>query len=534
MSISVALRNPIASKISLEVSGRQRAGLEVTTLLAVIAVLVHGYHPYAEDGGIYLAGIKRLLDPQLYPYWSGFVTAHLRFSLFAPMVASLVRQSSLSLMTVMLMLYLTSTWMTLFAAWHLAIRCCRTLEACYAAVSLIALSLTVPIAGTSLMLMDPYVSARSISTPCALLALVGALDIRHELNRIDFALSWQSIGLCAGPLLVAAMVHPLMAGYALACVVLLACLSSSDPRARITAALGFFVAALLLAVCISHFALPQIHDYTLVAHTRTYWFIDQWRWYEQFGLAAPIAILALVAFHRRSGRPTNSVLLAQVGMIVGVIGLTVALLFARTTSPINLVARLQPLRIFLIAYVLMILAIGASLGELILKRRISRWVAMVLLLGATMFCVQRRSFPNSAHLELPWNTQTNEWEQAFLWIKANTPRDAVFAMNADYVTASGEDTQNFRAIAERSALPDYSKDGGVASIEPTLTPQWLMGETLQRDLDHATDDDRVAALRPANVGWILLSRSAATLFECDYTNRTVKVCRLPSNQLTKK
>ena len=151
-----------------------------------------------------------------------------------------------------------------------------------------------------------------------------------------------------------------------------------------------------------------------------------------------------------------------------------------------------------------------------------------------MFCVQRRTFPNSAHLELPWNTETNEWEQAFLWIKANTPRDAVIAMDADYVTASGEDTQNFRAIAERSALPDYSKDGGVASIEPTLTPQWLMGETLQRDLDHAPDDDRVGALRDADVGWILLSRNAATLLECDYTNRTVKVCRLPSNQFTKK
>ena len=529
MATSVALRNPIDCKISLEVSGRQRAGFEGITLLTIFAVLVHGYHPYAEDGGIYLAGIKRLLDPQLYPYWSGFVTAHLRFSLFAPMVAFVVRQSSISLMTVMLLLYIASTWMTLFAGWHLVIRCCRTLEACYAAVSLMALSLTIPIAGTSLMLMDPYVSARSISTPCALFALVGMMDIRHKLNRGDSVLSWQSIGLCVAPLLVAAMVHPLMAGYALVCVSLFLCLSSPSQRARMTGALGFLLAALLLAVCIFHFPLPPIHDYALVARTRTYWFIDQWRWYEQFGLAAPIAILALVSFQRRSGFPRNSVWLAQVGIVAGTTGLIVALFFARATLPINLVARFQPLRIFYVVYALMILAIGATLGDLVLRRSVSRWVAMFLLLGTTMFYVQRQTFPNSAHLEFPWNAQTNDWQQAFLWIKANTPRDAVFAMDAEYVTEPGEDAQNFRAIAERSALPDYSKDGGVASIAPTLTPQWEMGETVQKDLNPATDEHRITTLHSAEVGWVVLSRSAATMFECDYMNKTVKVCRLPWN-----
>src|ERR1700712_1744299 len=145
------------------------------------------------------------------------------------------------------------------------------------------------------------------------------------------------------------------------------------------------------------------------------------RTYEHFGLASPIAILGLIAFQRRSGNPMNSVWLAQVGIVAGITALIVALFFARATSPINPVARLQPLRIFQIVYALMILAIGATLGELVLKRSVSRWVAIFLLLGATMFCVQRQTFPNSAHLEFPWRTQTNEWQQAFLWIKANTP-----------------------------------------------------------------------------------------------------------------
>jgi hypothetical protein len=123
LATSLVLSNPIDSRICLEVSRRRSAGFEVTILLTVLSVVVHGYHPYAEDGGIYLSGIKRLLNPQLYPYWSDFVTAHLRFSLFAPMVAFLVRKSSLGLMTVMLLLFIACIWLTLFAGWQLAICC---------------------------------------------------------------------------------------------------------------------------------------------------------------------------------------------------------------------------------------------------------------------------------------------------------------------------------------------------------------------------------------------------------------------------
>ena len=42
------------------------------------------------------------------------------------------------------------------------------------------------------------------------------------------------------------------------------------------------------------------------------------------------------------------------------------------------------------------------------------------------------------------------------------------ALDAQYITKPGEDAQGFRAIAERSALPDYSKDGGVVTNKPEL------------------------------------------------------------------
>jgi len=70
--------------------------------------------------------------------------------------------------------------------------------------------------------MDPYVTARSISTPCALLALVGALAFLLPQDEMR-GRRWRGLALCCGSLVIAALVHPLMAGYALACVLALGC-----------------------------------------------------------------------------------------------------------------------------------------------------------------------------------------------------------------------------------------------------------------------------------------------------------------------
>jgi hypothetical protein len=110
------------------------------------------------------------------------------------------------------------------------------------------------------------------------------------------------------------MVHPLMASYGFVCVLLLACLSSRDTKVKTAAALGFFSAAILLAVYLFHLGMPQVGDYTQVARTRTYWFLDQWHWHERFGLA----ILTSIGLRRRGGRANVSMWLAQVG-VVGVL-----------------------------------------------------------------------------------------------------------------------------------------------------------------------------------------------------------------------
>jgi hypothetical protein len=318
-----------------------------------------------------------------------------------------------------------------------------------------------------------------------------------------------------------------MAAYAFGCSLLLACLLATRRQIRIAGTFGLGLLALLLAMVLYNATPPDSSAYHNVALTRTYWFIARWQWYEQFGLAAPVAILAAIGLRRTGISHPAGRALARTGAVAGAVAMGVALLFARTNAPNYLVARLQPLRIFQILYILMILALGAALGERFLQRKPFRWIVTFALLGAIMLFAQRQTFPGSAHLELPGSKTDNGWQRAFEWISTHTPDDALFALDAHYVTQPGEDAQTFRAISERSALADYSKDGGEAAITPALTAAWATGQTAQTDLNTASDASRITALRPLGVGWIVLPGTAATGFRCDYSDAAAKVCRLP-------
>ncbi len=520
--------SPVPSSVSRKPVRRSELGIAaaLVSLLTGLVLLIHGYHPYAEDGGLYMAGIKWLLDPALYPHGTGFVTAHLRFSLFAPMVAALVRQSHLSLPVVLLLLHLASIWLVLFAAWLLAARCYGSFKARVGAVSLLAVWIALPIAGTSLLLMDPYVTARSFSTPCVLFALIGMIDFLRPATNLRTG-RWRGLVLCCAALIVAALMHPLMAAYGLGCVLVLGCLLSPIRRMRLWGTATLCLAAFGIAGAIQALSPAADALYRQVAMTRYYWFLAAWHWYELFGLVAPLIILSTVGFSLRQEDTTARVALARMAVVCGVVAVAVAMLFARPQSAVLIVARLQPLRIFQIVYIVMILAVGSAVAEWALQRHWWRWAAMFSLLAGVMLFAERRTFPDSAHLELPWTLPQNQWEQALLWIRQNTPKTALFALDAHYITSPGEDAQCFRTIAERSALPDYSKDGGEASITPTLTTAWQDGEIAQAGIDIESDAQRIAALKPLGVTWVVLKRDVATGFDCAYTNGAVKVCRLP-------
>lgn len=437
----------------------------------------------------------------------------------------MVRLSGVRLELVLLLLHLASIWMTLAAGWLLASRCFYTRRERAGAVTLLAIWLALPIAGTSLLLIDPYVTARSISTPCVLFSLVAAVNFAASVRGPE-PWRWSSLVVAAALLGVAAAVHPLMAAYGFACVLALSTTIPERRSTRIGAIIVLCLAAVMVAAVLQTVAQPEGEAYHQVAMSRYYWFLSQWHWYEVAGLAAPIAILCGFAARARRDAAGTQLAVLQMVLVVGLGSIVVALLFARAEMATHIVARLQPLRVFQQVYIVMILFLGAIVADW-LRRRMLAWVGIVGLLGAVMFFAERQTFPSSPHVELPSRT-ANAWTQAFEWIRANTPVDAVFALDADYITLPGEDAQCFRAISERSALPDYSKDGGEAAIAPRLTAAWTAGQRAQARLSQESDAERLQALASEGVDWVVLERSAATSFACDYANAAVKVCRLPN------
>lgn len=504
-------------------------GALVSAALTVIAVLIHGYHPYAEDGGPYFASVLKALHPNLYPSWPAFVSAFAQYSIFARLIAGLIRISGFTPAVLIFLLHILSVFAALIGAWLVAVRCYPSHYACCGAVSLLALWLTIPVAGTSLILFDPYFTARSISTPCGLFALAAMLDIAHA-DRMEGRLLWRSSAVLGVAMTIALLVHPLMAAYTTGCLVLLYAASRPRRSLRIWSMTAICAIAIAGAGLALKLAPPVTADCLLAARSRTYWFLRNWHWYEIAGLIAPLLILQLLTLRPKIRAHQGPRWLARMAIAAGATALAISLLYVHEFSSSYPIARLQPLRIFHSIYLIMILLLGAFAGERL--RFAPRWqpVLAFLSLAAIMLCVQLRTFPASAHIELPWSPPRNGWEQAFVWIRHNTPPDALFALDAEYIVYPGEDAQYFNAIAERSALPDYSKDGGLASISPRLAGQWALGDRAQTGLNCETDAERIAALQPFSVGWIVLPAFVATQLPCLYSNAAAKVCRIDAAQ----
>ena len=90
--------------------------------LAPAVLLVHGYHPYSEDAGIYVAGVRKLAHPALYQHDAAFVLANTRLSLFAHLLTAILRITRIQLSYLLLLTHLASIFAFLLACWLLARR----------------------------------------------------------------------------------------------------------------------------------------------------------------------------------------------------------------------------------------------------------------------------------------------------------------------------------------------------------------------------------------------------------------------------
>ena len=480
-------------------------------LVAIAAVAITGYHPYSEDAGIYVSGIKRVIHPSLYDSSAVFIAPYLKVSLFPEFGAWIIRSLHLPLEAFLFTSQILTTWLLLFACWSLARRCFERSEERWAALLLTAVTLSVPVAGTSLFLMDPYLTSRSFSTPLSLLAAVACLD-RKYLRAIFF-------------LLLIGLFHPLMVIYAAVFVLLLWAVQTRHPIGLAALVLGGIAAA--VAVQFSQRNFIESVGYQNAIGSRYYFFLANWHGYEQLGVVAPLLILAAYAYWRTPRTPSSGIVLSKSCIAFGLTSVFTALAFARSNSHSHLIAALQPLRPFLLIYFCMFVILGGLLGRFLLKRSIWRWVVVFVGTGAGLALAQHAAYPASPQLELPGAASTNAWTRAFLWIRNNTSADARIALDSDYIHSPGEDGQGFRAIAERDALADRSKDGGAAAVFRQLADRWWIEQSATTDLNKIDDAERLRRLTPFHVDWVVLNVSAPTLFHCPFTNEAVKVCRLP-------
>jgi hypothetical protein len=473
------------------------AGLSALT---AVALLIHGYHPYAEDAEIYLPGVLKILHPSLFPANAEFFGQHAGHTLYPKLIAASVKLSYLPLPWVAFLWQIASIFLLLAGTWRLTAALFEGERACWAAAALMATLLTLPVAGTALYIFDQYLNPRNLAAFAALFAVESVLRRKYAAQAL-----W---------LVFAAAIHPLMASFAIAFCVWLLVLD------RYQLPLWGFAAAAPFGLTLD----PPPPAYHEVALRQPYFYLLRWEWYEWLGLIGPIFLFWLVAgWARRRG--TRNLELVSRAMVPFILLATGSALVLSIPARFEALARLEPLRCLALAYMLL-LVIGAGLMARLLHNRL--WLGLVLLvpLSVGMYFEQRALFPASAHVEWPWAEPRNPWAQAFDWIRVNTPIDALFALNPDHMHLPGEDENGFRARAERSMLADMVKDKGAASMFPPLATQWWEQVQDEKNLQHFQKPDFERLRQKYSVNWVVVEQPGPTGMECPYENSAVRVCRI--------
>jgi hypothetical protein len=469
--------------------------------MTAAAILVHGYHPFVEDGEIYVPAIKKALNPALYPYNDGFFASHAHLTLFPQLIADSVRVTHLRFEWGLLLWQFACVFMLLLACWHVGRVVFHDPLMTWGGVALVASLLTIPIAGTALYIMDQYVTTRAVSTPAVMFVVVNALDRK-----------WWRMGAWA---IFATQIHPLMAVFGITYAIILFWLGRSKTSLLAT--------TVTLALPLGLFP-PVTGAYRDALESRSYFFLLRWEWYEWLGLIAP---LGLLCWFQRIARKQNLLLLALACRVLVIYGIVFFVASIALTVPSGMArfAELQPMRFLHLLYILMFVCVGGLLAQFVLKDRLRRWALLFVPLCLGMHIAQHQLFPATEHMEWPGAASKNPWVQAFVWIRENTPVDAYFALNPDHMALAGEDQHGFRAIAERSMLADHVKDSGAVSMFPALAETWQRQLRAQDGWQSFQAQDFRSLKQAFGVDWVVLQQPVAGM-ECPYKNAAVLVCRI--------
>ncbi len=476
------------------------------------AFLVQGYHLGTDDAEVYIPAINQFLNPKLYPAEPAFFGLHARLAHLPLLVGAVARALHISADGAVFLAYLFGTFLLVLAGWRMAGALFTSERARWGAVAVLALIQTVPVAGTGIPIADAYLTARTLSTPFSLMAL--ACFVRGSKMRVLF---W---------LILTGLLHPQMAVYTAGVLILLSMPAAWTPElgtVSARAALAFIAPPVFTSFSLQ----PAEGAYRDVLYSRTYFFLLLWRWWEWVGVAAPLAILYWFTRIRLRAVSPQFQRVARALILFGLVSTAVELVFS-LSARFDSLQRLQPMRSFQLIYIVFFLMCGGLLAEYVLQKRVWRWALLFVPLAAGMFAMNRSLYPASPHIELPGRPSSNAWVASFLWIRANTPTDALFALNPRYMHLPGEDTHGFRAIAERGRLADYYKDSGEVTMFPQLVGDWERDQQALQGWDRFTLADFEHLRRERGVSWVVLDRSVAGL-PCPYRNGAVRVCQFPQS-----
>ena len=475
-------------------------------ILTLGSLLVHGYHPWAEDAEIYLPGVEKLLQANLFPFGAEFFQSHASLTLFPNLLAALVRITHLPLEPLLFLVHLASIFLLLLACWELSGHCFVALRARWAGVALIASLLTLPVAGTALYIMDQYVNPRNLTAFALIFSIAKVLDRKY---------------LQAAPFLIfAAAIHPFMSVFALFFCCLLIGME------RFSLRFGSFASILPFGAI---FELPS-KAYHQVALSHPNHYLLRWQWYEWLGIVAPLGVLWWFGRVAASKQQKKLELLCFTLIPYQIIS-TLAALTLSIPARLESMARIQPLRSLDLLYILLFVTGGGFFGEYVLRNHVWRWLVLFLPLCGGMFAAQRALFPASAHVEWPGAPPENPWAQAFVWIRQNTAPHAIFALDPFHMQIPGEDANGFRAIAQRSMLADAVKDSGAVSMFPPMAEEWQKEVVAQRGWRSFQSTDLGKLWIKYNVSWVVLQRPGIGGLYCPYQNKAVLVCPNPALEM---
>jgi hypothetical protein len=314
--------------------------------------------------------------------------------------------------------------------------------------------------------------------------------------------------------------HPLMGLYFGCFVAVLAVIE----RGREWAATALCGMGVLFAGAVDHICRDASTGdaYREAVLSRQYYFLSGWHWYEVIGLVGPL-LLMLFASGRSTGRSLAEKLCSTC-VLLGTTALLISLCFVHPDH-LNLLVRVQVLRIFHTIYILGVILAGGYLAERFWSSQ--RWVAITpcLLAAIGLFFGGAASYSSNPRFQFGVEDETTPYGQALVWIRGNTPLNASFAIDSDMQQKINQDEVGFRVLTQRSILTDI-KDEGLASLFPKIAPEWKARRDAERGLDRISDRSRTLRLRHFSVDWLILSADARTSFPCPYRNTAVAVCRI--------